>query len=179
MRYALIVAMNAREREPDDSLPPSSQFGTRAERFGQVTVYDLAPVFLVRFEDRWTFEEMGAAYDRVADVAPRRFILITEAQLARPAGAFERQRIREILNKLLARVDQRVVLSAIVAESAVMRGTVRTVLWLVRVNHPILVLPNMRDAYEAARNLASKESLHLPASIESRLQTLARARAGG
>jgi hypothetical protein len=139
-------------------------------QFGTIKVLDLSPVIVVRFHEGWTFDDMRAAYDRVADICPPRFILVTDAQFVRPVGAVERQVLSDILRALLKRLDTRVVVSIIVTDSALMRGVARAILWFVPATHKIVMSASMSEAYDVATEYATRERLRLHPSMATRLR---------
>src|SRR5690606_1077646 len=108
----------------------------KGEKYSGVTVSGFGPLMILRFDPGWTVEDFTKGTNRMLAVAPRRFAVVTEMRKVRPAGAIGRQSMSEYLSVITAEINERVVASAVVADSMLTRGAIRAVRWVMPARYP-------------------------------------------
>jgi hypothetical protein len=142
--------------------------------FGRLTLIDLDPIFVLRFQEGWQVDQFGEVCRNVLDRPVRRVGLVSDVQSIRPAGALARKQLTETIRPLMTRLEQRIVASVVVSESTVMRGATRAVLWISPQPYPLIAVETMDQAADELAAHFAKESLPVSAATWGVLRALGR-----
>ncbi len=140
--------------------------------FGRLTLFDLDPIFIVRYQEGWRVDHFGEVCTHVLDRPTRRVGLVSDVQAIRPAGALARKQMTEIIQPLMKRFEERTVVSVVVSGSTVMRGATRALLWLVPQPYPLIAVETMEQAADELSGYFARESLPVSEATWSALRAL-------
>jgi hypothetical protein len=135
--------------------------GRAGETFGGITLMAFGPLVIARFDSGWTTDDLGEVMERILTLAPLRFAVVSEMRKAKPAGARERKVISERLARIEAEVNERVVVSAVIADSMLTRGAIRAVRWLRPTRYPVLTFEHLGSAIHECIARLAEEGIEL------------------